>query len=95
MTTASFKMGDKVRFRPGPKATMDVIAKVTGQKRAFLLTKDAAGKERKICTGACTKEFQGRRRSPVAGPTRPHTSRRSEHARRHGRADSHRTKERH
>lgn len=51
---SSFPVGSQVTFKPGPKSTGNVIAKVTGQEGAFLTTVDAAGKARKIRPGACT-----------------------------------------
>ena len=53
MNTTGFSIGDSVRFLPGPKATMQVIAKVIGQEGAFLKTKDTDGRERKIRPGSC------------------------------------------
>lgn len=51
----SFKNGDKVSFKAGPRSTSKTTATVTGRDGMFLLTKDAAGKERKIRPGACQK----------------------------------------
>lgn len=52
---SDFKNGDKVTFKPGPKAASSVTATVTGKDGDFLVTKDAAGKQRKIRPGACKK----------------------------------------
>ncbi len=56
--TATFKNGDRVRFKPGPRSISEVEATVTGfAPGAFggmLVTKDDAGKERKMRPGACT-----------------------------------------
>lgn len=52
---STFKNGDTVVFRAGPRSTTDTTAKVTGQDGAFLVTKDATGKERKIRAGSCRK----------------------------------------
>lgn len=50
---ADFPKGSKVSFRPSPRSAGDVTATVTGQDGQFLVTKDAAGKERRVRPGAC------------------------------------------
>lgn len=55
MTTHTHKVGDRVTFKPGPKATANVTAKVTGHDGPFLVTQDDAGKTRKVRAGAATK----------------------------------------
>ncbi|MEE9481826.1 hypothetical protein [Methylobacterium ajmalii] len=52
MSTAT--LPKNVTFLPGPKAKERVTAEVLRQEGAFYVTKDAAGKERKIRPGACT-----------------------------------------
>jgi len=54
MSDASFPNGSKVRFRAGPRSTSDTIATVVRTDGAFLVTRDDAGKERKIRPGSCT-----------------------------------------
>lgn len=49
-----FKIGDTVKFKPGPKWTGGpVAAKVTEIDGTFLVTEDAAGKVRRMRKGAC------------------------------------------
>ncbi len=54
MTNINSYLGKTVRFKPGPKAYGTVDATVTGVDGAFLVTKDATGKERKVRPGATT-----------------------------------------
>lgn len=55
MSESTFKNGDRVRFKPGPKSKDHVEAMVTGfesgARGGFLVTEDAAGKVR---AGACS-----------------------------------------
>ncbi|QCO07284.1 hypothetical protein [Azospirillum argentinense] len=51
---ADFKKGDRVSFKPGPKAKDNVTATVSAIEGAFLVTKDDDGKERRVRPGACT-----------------------------------------
>ncbi len=53
MTTPA--IGDTVTFKPGPKATGNVTAKVTGIDGPFLVTQDSGGKVRKVRKGAATR----------------------------------------
>lgn len=49
-----FKIGDTVKFKPGPKWTGGpVAAKVTAIDGTFLVTEDASGKVRRMRAGAC------------------------------------------
>jgi hypothetical protein len=51
---SDFKNGDRVKFKPGPKSKGEVEATVTEvEGSAFLVTKDDAGKERRVRPGAC------------------------------------------
>jgi hypothetical protein len=56
---SEFKSGDRVSFFPSGRSKQAVTAEVTGEEGSgrdrFLITKDAAGKERRIRPGACTK----------------------------------------
>jgi len=51
---ADFKKGDRVSFKPGPKAKDNVTATVTEVEGVFLVTKGEDGKERRVRPGACT-----------------------------------------
>lgn len=57
MASDSFKNGDTVTFK-APRAEVPMTATVTGRKPGpkgdFLITKDAAGTERKIRPGLCS-----------------------------------------
>lgn len=50
--------GKTVKFLPGPRSTEHVTAKVTGHEKKgnfdFLVTKDDAGKERRVQPARCT-----------------------------------------
>lgn len=52
MTETQFPNGADVTFKPG-RSTNYVTAKVEGREGQFLVTKDAAGKVRKVRPGAC------------------------------------------
>lgn len=54
MSDNSSYVGKTVRFKPGPRSTKLVDAKVTGVDGAFLVTKDATGYERRVRPGATT-----------------------------------------
>jgi len=49
-----FAVGTKVSFLAGPTRVAVNDAEVTGHEGQFVLTKDAAGKERKVRPGAIT-----------------------------------------
>lgn len=49
----TFTNGSRVSFLPGPRSSTRVTATVTGQEGAFLVTKDDAGKVRKVRPGSC------------------------------------------
>ena len=49
----SHPIGSSVTFKPGPKSHDEVTARVTGVDGGFLVTSDAAGKQRKVRPGAC------------------------------------------
>lgn len=52
--SAEFKIGDMVKFKPGPKWNAGpVAAEVTDIDGVFLVTKDAGGKVRRMRKGAC------------------------------------------
>jgi len=51
---ADFKKGDRVSFKPGPKAKDNVTATVSAIEGAFLVTNGDDGKERRVRPGACT-----------------------------------------
>lgn len=51
---SNINIGDSVRFKPGPRSTGTLVAKVTGKEGWFFVTEDATGFQRKIRPGACT-----------------------------------------
>lgn len=51
---SEFKKGDSVVFKPGPKSTGTVTATIEDFDGSFLVTKDSAGKVRKVRKGAAT-----------------------------------------
>ena len=50
----TFPNGTRVTFKAGPKSKSLTTATVDSFDGVFLVTKDEAGKERKIRPGACT-----------------------------------------
>jgi len=64
---SDFPVGSKVSFKAGPTRVQVTDAEVTGSDNGFLVTKDAAGKERKVRVGAIQGLWDGGLLAGVAG----------------------------